>query len=197
MALRFPIPASMLGLSANLYTSVLFPVGAGSLIGLVTKTSVSSWYPTLKKPKCNPPRWAFPVAWTYLYASMGYSSYLLARLSASTHSIQVFENTNLALRLYYIQLALNFVWTPIFFGLKKPGLALIDIISLTSTVLWMTNVTRKVHTKAAYLFLPYCAWLSYATYLNGCIWYLNGGKKKLRSLKETILGPLSTNKRSD
>lgn len=197
MSLRYPISATVLGLTSNPYSSVLIPVGVGSLFGLITKTSVSDWFPTLRKPKGNPPRWVFPVAWTYLYGSMGYAAYLVTHVYESTHSIRTYETAGLAIRLYHIQLALNFAWSPIFFGLKRPGLALIDIISLSSTVFYMTNLTRQLNLKATYFLLPYCAWLSYATYLNAGIWYLNGGKEKLKSLKTSILGAFSSKKHLD
>ncbi|MBW0535855.1 hypothetical protein O181_075570 [Austropuccinia psidii MF-1] len=187
MPLRYPIPATVLGLSRHPSASVLVPVALGTFFGLVTRTSVETWYPSLKKPKFNPPRWIFPVAWTYLYGSMGYAAHLLAETMENTPFYTVADQANLALVLYYAQLGLNFIWTPLFFGLKKPGLALIDILALTGTVFYMTDITRRIQSKATYFFLPYCAWLTYATYLNSSIWYLNGGDSKLSKIKTTIL----------
>ncbi|PLW21261.1 hypothetical protein PCASD_11792 [Puccinia coronata f. sp. avenae] len=175
MSLRYPIPATVLGLTSNAVIAVLTPVTIGSLIGLITKKSVKTWYPTLRKPKGQPPRWAFPVAWTYLYGTMGYASHLIAESLSTTPFYETADQANSALAIYFGQLVLNFMWTPIFFGLKKPAPALVDILALTGTVFYMTNVTSKFNPKAAYLFMPYCAWLTFATYLNGSIWYLNAG----------------------
>ncbi|KAH9466599.1 hypothetical protein MJO28_000787 [Puccinia striiformis f. sp. tritici] len=186
MSLRYPIPATVLGLTTNPVIAVLTPLTIGSLVGLITKTSVKTWYPTLKKPKGQPPRWAFPVAWTYLYGTMGYASHLIAQSLRTTRFLETAENANLALTLYFGQLALNFLWTPIFFGLKKPGPALIDGLALTTTVIYMTNVTSKFNSKAAYLFLPYCAWVTYANYLNGAIWYLNPGDRPSSKIRDTV-----------
>ncbi|OAV91928.1 hypothetical protein PTTG_07407 [Puccinia triticina 1-1 BBBD Race 1] len=186
MSLRYPIPATVLGLASNPVVAVLTPVTIGSLIGLITKSSVKTWYSTLKKPKGQPPRWAFPVAWTYLYGTMGYASHLIAESLRTTPFTETADQANSALALYFGQLALNFIWTPIFFGLKKPAPALIDILALTGSVFYMTNVTSKFNSKAAYLFLPYCAWLTFATYLNGTIWYLNAGDGRKSKIRETI-----------
>ncbi|KNZ50019.1 uncharacterized protein VP01_463g7 [Puccinia sorghi] len=219
MSLRsYPIPATLLGLSSNAAIAVLAPVTIGSLVGLITKKSIKTWYPTLKKPKGQPPRWAFPVAWTYLYGSMGYASHLITQSLNSTPSyLDAADQANAALTLYFGQLALNFIWTPIFFGLKKPAPALVDILALTATVFYMTvsiffhfsippllrssasllspsksvlvslqNVTSKFNSKAAYLFVPYCAWLTFATYLNGTIWYLNPGDGPSSKIRDVI-----------
>jgi len=188
MSLRsYPIPATLLGLTSNAVIAVLAPVTIGSLVGLITKKSVKTWYPTLKKPKGQPPRWAFPVAWTYLYGSMGYASHLIAESLNSTPSyLDAADQANAALTLYFGQLALNFIWTPIFFGLKKPAPALVDILALTGSVFYMTNLTSKFNSKAAYLFLPYCAWLTFATYLNGTIWYLNPGDGPSSKIRDVV-----------
>lgn len=69
---------------------------------------------------------------------MGFASHLLAQTCQRTASFRVAEAASDALNLYYIQLGLNMLWTPLFFGLKKPAWALVDILSLTSTVFWMT-----------------------------------------------------------
>lgn len=186
MSLRCPIPATIIGLTQNPFTAVLAPVTIGSLLGLITKKSLRTWYPTLKKPKGMPPRWAFPVAWTYLYGTMGYASHLIVQTLRTTPFVETAEDAHSALSLYLGQLILNFLWTPIFFGLEKPGLALVDIISLTGTVFYMTKLTSKFSSKAAYLFLPYCAWLSYASYLNASTWYLNPRRGSSSKARDTI-----------
>ncbi|EGG11653.1 uncharacterized protein MELLADRAFT_29874, partial [Melampsora larici-populina 98AG31] len=176
------IPISVLRVSLNPIYSTILPVILGTTTGLITRTSVSTWYPTLRKPPYEPPRWAFPVAWTYLYATMGYSSHLLTQTylkSINGFDSSLINDSNLSLKLYFSQLVFNLLWTPIFFGKRNVGLGLIDISILDLNVFYLTYLSKKVNEKAFYLFLPYCAWLSYATYLNAGVWYLNGGKDKL------------------
>jgi benzodiazapine receptor len=84
------------------------------------------------------------VAWTYLYGTMGYASHLIAESLRTTRFIETADLANSALTLYFGQLALNFIWTPIFFGLKKPAPALVDILTLTGTVFYMT-VSALLH----------------------------------------------------
>ncbi|CAH7667778.1 peripheral-type benzodiazepine receptor [Phakopsora pachyrhizi] len=193
MVLKNRIPVSLLGISSDLTFSILTPLTIGSLTGLITKSSVNDWYPDLRKPKLNPPRWLFPIAWTYLYVSMGLGSHLIYRtLLNGTSSLEMIQIAEKVLRLYYIQLGLNFIWTPLFFGLRRPDLALLDIIGLTGTVLTMTNLSRRVNTKVTYLFIPYALWVSYATYLNSGIWYLNGGSEKIKVLFNKIKGMCCT-----
>jgi benzodiazapine receptor len=81
---------------------------------------------------------AFPVAWTYLYGTMGYASHLIAESLSTTPFYETADQANSALAIYFGQLVLNFMWTPIFFGLKKPAPALVDILALTGTVFYMT-----------------------------------------------------------
>ncbi|RXM94497.1 Translocator protein [Acipenser ruthenus] len=102
----------------------------GGIVGsLYTRTEVSTWYKTLKKPAWHPPNRVFPIAWTTLYTSMGYGSYLIWKdMGGFTSAAAV------PLGLYGAQLALNWAWTPIFFGAHNLKLALVEIVILSGTV---------------------------------------------------------------
>jgi hypothetical protein len=104
--------------------------------------------------------------WTALYAGIGYVSHLLVEAIDYSPSAVVRDDARLALKLHYLQLGLNLAWTPIFFGLHKPLAALVDIVALTGTVFSLTALLPKIDNRALVIYVPYCAWLSYATYLN-------------------------------
>ena len=124
---------------------------------------MDTWFAGLKKPSGQPPRIAFPLVWTFLYGAMGYAAHLTAS-HVNTPFIGDAARDNLQLQ--YIQFGLNMLWTPLFFGAKKPVLGLINITALLGTTIKITKDLRGIDTTAYYLYLPYCAWLAYATYLN-------------------------------
>lgn len=141
--------------------------------GYITRKEVKTWYPTLQKPSWRPPNAAFPVAWTCLYTSMGYGSYLVWKeLGGFT------EDALVPLGLYGLQLALNWAWTPIFFGAHKLKYALMEIILLTGTVGATMVSWYPISRTATLLMAPYLAWLCLATSLNYCIWRDNPEKKE-------------------
>ncbi|MEM9714963.1 MAG: TspO/MBR family protein [Pseudomonadota bacterium] len=117
------------------------------------------WYRNLDKPSWNPPDWLFPVAWTFLYLAMSYAG---ARLA-------VLHNAGLPLALWALQIALNTLWTPIFFGLKDLKAAMIVIVFLMLSVVIATIVFFQYDSLAGWLFLPYAIWVSYAAALNWSI----------------------------
>ncbi|XP_068171282.1 translocator protein [Antennarius striatus] len=138
-----------------------------------SRESVKVWYPTLRKPSWRPPNAAFPVVWTCLYTGMGYGSYLIWKeLGGFT------EKAVVPLGLYGLQLALNWAWTPIFFGAHKLKLALVDITLLTVTVGATMVSWYPISQPATLLMAPYLAWLCLATSLNYCIWRDNPEKKE-------------------
>jgi translocator protein len=105
---------------------------------------------------------------------MGYSSHLAVKLLDSSVSPSARAAASTGLKLYYGQLALNLAWTPLFFGLKQTGVALVDIVALTGSVFYLTKTLHgPTGGKSSYLLVPYCVWLSLASYLNAGIWYLN------------------------
>ncbi len=128
----------------------------------------SSGFDTLIKPELTPPGFIFPIVWSILYILMGISSYLIYVSPNGTDS-----QKKIALSIYFIQLILNFMWTPIFFNLELYLLAFIWIILLIILVLFMIFSFYKIDKKAAYLQIPYLIWLVFAGYLSYMIYILN------------------------
>nr|CRX79094.1 hypothetical protein ls5930a1_00143 [Leucosporidium scottii] len=144
--------------------------------GQLTKSSIKAWYEPRAKPPGTPPGIAFPIAWTILYASMGLASHLLVNAYDSAIPGSALKATaDLALKMYWGQYALNLLWTPLFFGLRKPVPAFVDISILTPLTCALTYQAAKFDSRTTYLLAPYCAWLTFATYLNGGFWWLNFG----------------------
>jgi tryptophan-rich sensory protein len=121
------------------------------------------WYAALQKPDWTPPSWLFGPAWTLLYTLMSIAAWL------------VWKRVGFAkpLMLYFIQLALNAAWTPIFFGAHQLGWALVEIALLWVAILVTLLSFRRVNTTAGWLFVPYLAWVTFAMTLNFTIWKLN------------------------
>jgi benzodiazapine receptor len=140
----------------------------GYLSGMVTKESVQTWFPTLVKPVFNPPSWVFFPVWTILYVMIGISGGMVwSRLERDE------TNVKKAFKIFVIQLALNALWSYLFFGLHNPLLAFIEIILLWLMIFETYNQFKKIDKIAGYLLLPYLAWVSFALVLNGSIWWLN------------------------
>ncbi|GEC79001.1 TspO/MBR family protein [Flavobacterium aquatile] len=140
----------------------------GYLSSLVTKESIISWYPTINKPVFNPPNWIFAPVWTILYVMMGVAGGMIWNKLETDQ-----ENVKKAFTFFIIQLGLNALWSYLFFGLHNPFLALIEIILLWLMIFETYNQFKKIDKIAAYLLLPYLAWVSFATILNASIWWLN------------------------
>lgn len=140
----------------------------GYFSGIVTQSSITTWYPTIEKPSFNPPNWIFAPVWTALYVMMGIAAGLVWNLIEIKR-----EEVRSALIFFAIQLALNSLWSFLFFGLKNPLLAFIEIIILWLMIYETYNKFNKLNKIAGYLFLPYLLWVSFATILNGSIWWLN------------------------
>ncbi len=140
----------------------------GYLSSIVTQSSVDTWYPTIQKPSFTPPNWAFPVAWTTLYIFMGVAAGLVwGRIEIETETVRK------GLTFFAVQLALNALWSYLFFGLKNPLLALVEIVVLWLMIYETYIQFKKVNRYAGYLFIPYLAWVTYALALNASIWWLN------------------------
>jgi translocator protein len=143
----------------------------GFLSSFATRSSVNDWFLTLEKPFFNPPGWVFMPVWTLLYILMGYSFALIwSNNSKSAKSRLIIKN---AMVIFGIQLALNALWSVLFFGLCNPFLALIEILLLWLFIFETIKAFNKINNFAAKLLLPYLAWVSFAAILNGSIWYLN------------------------
>ena len=124
------------------------------------------WYAGLQKPAWNPPSWIFGPVWTALYTLMAIAAWLIWQRGG-------WAAQRKPLTLYFIQLALNAAWSPLFFGLKKPGLAFAEILCLLAAIVVTTRAFYRARPAAARLLLPYAAWVAFATWLNFTLWRLN------------------------
>jgi tryptophan-rich sensory protein len=151
----------------KLVISVALPLAVGGLSGYATARGVSTWYPTLVKPSFNPPAWVFGPVWTLLYIMMGIAAFLVWRRGLNADGVRI------ALAVFAIQLALNGLWSILFFGMHAPGWALAEIILLWMAIGTATLLFWRVVPAAGVLLLPYWAWVSFATVLNASLWWLN------------------------
>lgn len=149
--------------------SVAVCVLVGFLSGFATQSSVKTWFPTLVKPFFNPPAWVFAPVWTILYILMGLSIAIVW----SNENVKKGENKKKAMFLFGVQLLLNALWSILFFGLCNPFLAFIEILLLWLLIFETIKAFGKIDTLASKLLYPYLVWVSFATLLNGSIWYLN------------------------
>ena len=129
--------------------------------------SVKTWYADLFRPSFTPPDWAFGVIWPILYVMMGISAFLIWSRGIDKRQVRV------ALGLFILQLVLNGLWTPIFFGLHMIALALVDIVLLWAAILMTILAFWRISKTAAYLLIPYILWVSFAIVLNATLWFLN------------------------
>lgn len=134
--------------------------------GAVTAASVGTWYPSLAKPPFNPPNWIFAPVWTALYFIMAIAGWRVWRRDG-------FAKARAALALFALQLALNLCWSIVFFGLRSIGAALVEIVVLLLAILATTLVFWQRDRVAGMLFIPYVAWVAFATVLNAALWQLN------------------------
>lgn len=142
----------------------LFVVGvlvAGLAIGSLTVPD--GWYAALAKPWFNPPNWVFPPAWTILYVLIGVAGWRVWRLPERGGTLNA----------WIAQTVLNFSWTPVFFRLHQTGAAFAVILTLLAVILAFIALAWRRDRTAALLFLPYAAWVAFASTLNGAIWQLN------------------------
>lgn len=140
----------------------------GYFSGMVTRSAITTWYPTLIKPIFNPPNWIFAPVWSMLYVMMGVAAGLIWNKMESDKV--VVKN---ALVIFAVQLALNALWSYLFFGLKNPMLAGIEIILLWLMIFETYTKFIKINKTAGYLLIPYLLWVSFAMVLNASIWWLN------------------------
>jgi tryptophan-rich sensory protein len=135
-------------------------MGLGALMGQLTQAEIDTWYRTLRAPPGTPPDWVFPVAWTPLYAMMAIAAW------------RVWLRTGfLRLPWWFVQLALNAAWTPAFFSMRSPVLGLFVIVPFWLAIAATIRAFRPIDRVAAWLLLPYLAWVTYAAYLNlGFAW---------------------------
>lgn len=145
---------------------ILLSEAVGALSGWISRSGMERYSETVIQPALSPPMFLFPIVWGILFALMGISA---ARISLSPES----KSRDLGLNLFVAQLVVNFFWSPIFFNAQAFGLAFGWLMLLWVLVLTMILVFRKVDPLAAWLQLPYLAWLTFAAYLSYGVWMLN------------------------
>lgn len=144
----------------KLILSITICLGAGIIGSFFTTSAIPTWYATLNKPVFSPPNWIFAPVWTTLYILMGISLYL------------VWKKKTVPM-VFWIQLILNATWSIVFFGMKNPILAFINIAALWIAIFLTIKSFRKINKTAACLLYPYLAWVSFASVLNLFIVLLN------------------------
>jgi benzodiazapine receptor len=140
---------------------------AGFIGSLFTRTAISGWYSNLNKPFFTPPDWLFGPVWTGLYLLMAVSAFLIWQKGLANPAVKT------ALVLFLLQLILNLLWSPIFFGLKMPLLAFIEILLLCAAIILTILAFARISIFASVLLLPYILWTCFAAVLNFSIWLLN------------------------
>lgn len=141
---------------------LLLTVGGGTLIGAWTNGGADPWYDALDKAPWNPPSWVFAPVWTTLYVLMALAAWFVWRRGG-------WQFQRRPLTLFVIQLALNFAWSPLFFAVRQPGLALLDLAALWLLLIWTLRAFALVQPLAAGLLVPYLAWVTYAASLNAWV----------------------------
>ena len=150
----------------KLVTSLLLPLAIGGIAGVFTREAIPGWYASLNQPSFNPPNFVFGPVWSTLYIIMGISLFLIWKLPAS-------KQRNQAILIFMVQLFLNFCWSFIFFYFKMIGLALLDILVLWITIIFMLVRFYVIKPVAAYINIPYLLWVTFATALNMAYFFLN------------------------
>ncbi len=144
---------------------LIIPLIAGFIGSAATVNSITTWYVGLNKPIFSPPNWLFAPVWTTLYIMMGVSLFLITQKQKPLFSKPV--------KIFLLHLVINSLWSIVFFGMKSPGLAYIVIIILWCMIFYLARIFYKIDKKASYLLFPYLAWVTFASFLNLSVWYLN------------------------
>jgi tryptophan-rich sensory protein len=147
----------------GLIAFVVLCFGVAALGGMATRPAIPAWYAALRKPSWTPPNWVFGPVWTILYALMAVAGWRVWREGRS----------RVAALTFLLQLALNGVWSWLFFGLRRPDLGLLGITLLWLAILATMIAFWRVSRKACVLLVPYLAWVSFAAALNAAIWRMN------------------------
>lgn len=147
-----------------LLISLAISLGTGGVAALLTSDAMQR-FEELNKPPLSPPGWLFPVVWTVLFILMGISAYLVYK--------SYDPRKRGALAVYGVQLALNFIWTILFFGFSAYYAAFVCLMLLIGSIAWMIAAFYPVNKAAALLQLPYLVWVLFAGYLNLAIALLN------------------------
>jgi len=150
----------------KLAACILLTLSIGAISGIATSSGINNWFMELNKPFFNHPNYLFGPVWTLLYLLMGISFFLILQSPIK-------ELKRKAIIIFVIQLSLNFLWSFMFFKFELIGLAFIEIILIWISIFTMIIAFNKINRIAAALQIPYLLWVSFATVLNGAIWWLN------------------------
>lgn len=143
-------------------------VGAAALIGnLATMPAIPTWYAGLAKPSFNPPNWLFGPVWGLLYAMMATAFWRILTMPAAT------PGRTSAIAAFLAQMSLNALWSVAFFAGRSPALGLVVILALALAIAATIALFRRLDRPAAWLLVPYLAWVCFAALLNAAIWRLN------------------------
>ena len=149
-----------------LFAFIILCLAVSGIGGVITSTSVDTWYQALEKPPFNPPDWVFAPVWTALYILMGIAA-------SRVWQLRSLKATRAAFAVFGFQLCLNLTWSFLFFGLQRIDLALLEIIILLCAIAINTIMFWRIERLAGLLLVPYSAWVTYATILNASLWLLN------------------------
>jgi len=149
-----------------LAVSIVICFGAALVGQVFTVPGLGGWYESLNKPSWNPPSWIFGPLWSALFLSMAIAVWMVWREDDAKYR-------RTAIFLFAIQLSLNVLWTAIFFEMRSPGLAALEVAALWIAIAATTATFARVSRTAAYLMTPYLGWVTFAAALNVAVWRLN------------------------
>ncbi len=145
---------------------IAIPLAVGGLSALLTQSAMQK-FNSLNQPPLAPPSWLFPVVWTVLFVLMGIASALVYMADVPQ------EQKKSALTLYGVQLAMNFLWSIVFFNFGAYLFAFVWLLALLAVIIATAVKFRKISKTAAWMLIPYILWVCFAGYLNFAIYLLN------------------------
>ncbi|MDX1652072.1 MAG: TspO/MBR family protein [Brumimicrobium sp.] len=161
------------GLWWKIVLSIAIVLGLGFLSGYFSAPVEQDWYENLNKPVFQPPRWLFGPVWTVMYILIGASFGIIWQVSHKARYPIIKKFANRGLIIFIIHFVLNLLWTPLFFSLHAPGVALVDIVILLVLVIILIRHFFRLDRIAAFLLIPYLIWILFATVLNASILAIN------------------------
>lgn len=145
---------------------IAIPLAVGGLSALLTQSAMQK-FNSLNQPPLAPPSWLFPVVWTVLFVLMGIASALVYMADVPR------EQKKSALTLYGVQLAMNFLWSIVFFNFGAYLFAFVWLLALLAVIIATAVKFRRISKPAAWMLIPYILWVCFAGYLNFAIYLLN------------------------
>lgn len=151
----------------KLITSLAIPQLAGLIGSAFTSPAIPTWYASIIKPEFSPPNWIFAPVWISLYFLMGISLYIVWDKGFQRKDVRT------GMSVFCVQLALNAIWSVLFFGLRSPFLAFVNIVFLWIMIALSIYLFHRISRTAGLLLVPYILWVSFAAILNYAIWIIN------------------------